>query len=296
MELFKLGYSWGGYESLMVPTYPATLRSSTQWAAAGPSIRIHVGLEDVDDLIADLEGGFGPLERRVACHVRKAIVVASDAPQTRRALARFVDPVRFAARFVRGRFPISPISVAHGYVQGNLVILPAKHARRSRNSAGRIPSHAHCSEFRSQAVLTSQVSPRTWICAVTWASTRFSAMAADRGVENDIRQPVARAIWWHSCSVARFPSSTSSCMQAFRLRHIREKSVSPMYMTNIDTVPRRARLPESWWYPCAACVLPTLFVPCSLPLGSPSSTEPHTYRQAGNDRSERSTMPTEVTV
>ena len=61
MELFKLGYSWGGYESLMVPTYPATLRSSTPWAAAGPSVRIHVGLEDVDDLIADLEGGFARL-------------------------------------------------------------------------------------------------------------------------------------------------------------------------------------------------------------------------------------------
>ena len=57
-ELFKLGYSWGGYESLMVPTYPATLRSSTGWDAPGQCLRIHVGLEDVDDLIEDLDKGF----------------------------------------------------------------------------------------------------------------------------------------------------------------------------------------------------------------------------------------------
>jgi cystathionine beta-lyase len=61
MELFKLGYSWGGYESLMVPTYPETLRSSTGWNAPGPCVRIHVGLEHVDDLIADLEHGFARL-------------------------------------------------------------------------------------------------------------------------------------------------------------------------------------------------------------------------------------------
>jgi cystathionine beta-lyase len=54
-DIFKLGYSWGGYESLMVPTYPASLRSSTDWVAEGPSVRIHVGLEDVGDLIGDLE-------------------------------------------------------------------------------------------------------------------------------------------------------------------------------------------------------------------------------------------------
>jgi cystathionine beta-lyase len=61
MDLFKLGYSWGGYESLMVPTYPSTLRSSTRWDAPGPSVRIHVGLENVDDLVDDLERGFARL-------------------------------------------------------------------------------------------------------------------------------------------------------------------------------------------------------------------------------------------
>ena len=57
MELFKLGYSWGGYESLLVPTYPSTLRSTTQWDAPGPSLRLHAGIENVDDLIRDLEKG-----------------------------------------------------------------------------------------------------------------------------------------------------------------------------------------------------------------------------------------------
>jgi cystathionine beta-lyase len=57
MELFKLGYSWGGFESLAVPTWPATLRSLKPWVAPGPSMRVHIGLEDVDDLIHDLEQG-----------------------------------------------------------------------------------------------------------------------------------------------------------------------------------------------------------------------------------------------
>jgi cystathionine beta-lyase len=61
MSLFRLGYSWGGYESLVVPTYPSDLRSAEKWVAPGPSLRFHAGLEDPDDLIVDLEGGFARL-------------------------------------------------------------------------------------------------------------------------------------------------------------------------------------------------------------------------------------------
>jgi cystathionine beta-lyase len=61
MKLFKMGYSWGGYESLVVPTWPNTLRSSKPWVAAGPALRIHAGLEDPRDLIRDLEEGFARL-------------------------------------------------------------------------------------------------------------------------------------------------------------------------------------------------------------------------------------------
>ena len=57
MRLFKMGFSWGGFESLVLPTNPAGSRTATKWSAAGPVLRLHVGLEDADDLIADLEAG-----------------------------------------------------------------------------------------------------------------------------------------------------------------------------------------------------------------------------------------------
>ncbi|TVR97937.1 MAG: cystathionine beta-lyase [Rhodospirillales bacterium] len=57
LELFALGYSWGGYESLVVPFDPAPVRTATRWSGGGPCLRLHVGLEDPDDLIRDLENG-----------------------------------------------------------------------------------------------------------------------------------------------------------------------------------------------------------------------------------------------
>jgi cystathionine beta-lyase len=61
LRLFGLGYSWGGYESLAIPFDCSTYRTATRWAPGGPTLRFHVGLEDVDDLIADLERGFAAL-------------------------------------------------------------------------------------------------------------------------------------------------------------------------------------------------------------------------------------------
>jgi cystathionine beta-lyase len=55
LELFGIGYSWGGYESLVVPADP--VRTATRTDYQGPLVRLHVGLEDADDLIADLEAG-----------------------------------------------------------------------------------------------------------------------------------------------------------------------------------------------------------------------------------------------
>jgi cystathionine beta-lyase len=57
LELFGIGYSWGGYESLAVPADPQRLRTATRWEAEGPLVRLHIGLEDPDDLIADLDAG-----------------------------------------------------------------------------------------------------------------------------------------------------------------------------------------------------------------------------------------------
>ncbi len=66
LELYGMGYSWGGFESLIIPTDPASIRTATQWDAKGPALRIHAGLEDIEDLIADVESGFERLNRAVA--------------------------------------------------------------------------------------------------------------------------------------------------------------------------------------------------------------------------------------
>jgi cystathionine beta-lyase len=58
LELYGMGASWGGFESLILPSDPSPSRSATKWAAPGPLVRIHAGLEDPEDLIADLESGF----------------------------------------------------------------------------------------------------------------------------------------------------------------------------------------------------------------------------------------------
>jgi cysteine-S-conjugate beta-lyase len=56
---FGIGYSWGGYESLALPVDPENIRTATQWNAEGPVVRLQIGLEDADDLIADLRIGLG---------------------------------------------------------------------------------------------------------------------------------------------------------------------------------------------------------------------------------------------
>jgi len=60
-ELFGMGYSWGGFESLIIPFDPSSYRTATHWKAQGQALRLHVGLEDVDDLKTDLEAGFACL-------------------------------------------------------------------------------------------------------------------------------------------------------------------------------------------------------------------------------------------
>jgi cysteine-S-conjugate beta-lyase len=58
VALFGMGYSWGGFESLVIPFDCADYRTATTWAPGGPALRLHIGLEDVDDLKADLANGF----------------------------------------------------------------------------------------------------------------------------------------------------------------------------------------------------------------------------------------------
>jgi cystathionine beta-lyase len=58
VKLFGMGYSWGGFESLVIPFDCDTYRTATKWSPGGPTLRLHIGLENVDDLKADLDRGF----------------------------------------------------------------------------------------------------------------------------------------------------------------------------------------------------------------------------------------------
>lgn len=57
LECFALGFSWGGYESLVVPAHPEHARTARPWKG-GPLIRLQIGLEDPADLVDDLVRGF----------------------------------------------------------------------------------------------------------------------------------------------------------------------------------------------------------------------------------------------
>ena len=61
MQLFGMGYSWGGFESLIIPFNCADYRTATTWQPGGLTLRIQMGLEDMDDLKNDLAAGFDRL-------------------------------------------------------------------------------------------------------------------------------------------------------------------------------------------------------------------------------------------
>ena len=61
LKLFGIGSSWGGFESLCIRANPAKGRTATRWSPGGPLIRLHIGLEDPADLLADLEQGLAQL-------------------------------------------------------------------------------------------------------------------------------------------------------------------------------------------------------------------------------------------
>ncbi len=57
LQHFGIGFSWGGYESLVLPVELDRIRTATQTPLPGPIVRLSIGLEDADDLIADLDAG-----------------------------------------------------------------------------------------------------------------------------------------------------------------------------------------------------------------------------------------------
>ena len=62
VTLFGMGYSWGGFESLVIPFDCSSYRTATTWNPGGPTLRFHIGLENLDDLKADLARGFDALK------------------------------------------------------------------------------------------------------------------------------------------------------------------------------------------------------------------------------------------
>ena len=62
LRIFGMGYSWGGFESLIVPFDCVSTRTATAWQSVGPALRLHIGLEDVGDLKRDLQRGFAALK------------------------------------------------------------------------------------------------------------------------------------------------------------------------------------------------------------------------------------------
>ena len=66
MQLFSIGVSWGGYESLIFATDPRSIRTAKPWKEPGQLIRLSIGLEHPDDLISDLEAGFNRLNETLA--------------------------------------------------------------------------------------------------------------------------------------------------------------------------------------------------------------------------------------
>ncbi len=65
LALFGMGYSWGGYESLILPFDPRPYRTATEWNEPGQAMRIHIGLEDPADLKRDLDAGFARMRAAV---------------------------------------------------------------------------------------------------------------------------------------------------------------------------------------------------------------------------------------
>src|SRR6478609_4692028 len=62
VTLFGMGFSWGGFESLVIPFDCDAYRTATKWSPGGPTLRLHIGLESVDDLKSDLDRGFAALK------------------------------------------------------------------------------------------------------------------------------------------------------------------------------------------------------------------------------------------
>ena len=84
LELFGIGASWGGYESLAVPTTGFVTRTAGSGKFEGPVVRLHIGLEDVDDLIADLDQGLAVMRAfKASCSASRVAIRSGRASSSR---------------------------------------------------------------------------------------------------------------------------------------------------------------------------------------------------------------------
>jgi len=65
LKLFGMGFSWGGFESLVIPFDCSTYRTATKFSPDGPTLRFQIGLEDIEDLKADIDAGFARLRSTI---------------------------------------------------------------------------------------------------------------------------------------------------------------------------------------------------------------------------------------
>ncbi|MEV6793649.1 cystathionine beta-lyase [Streptomyces sp. NPDC051320] len=94
LRIFGIGHSYGGYESLIVPTDPVTHRLPRTWDGRGPLVRVHVGFEGLDDLKNDLRGGFEALTCRGQPHRGHDNAAREDMPPRARGQRREADRSR----------------------------------------------------------------------------------------------------------------------------------------------------------------------------------------------------------
>ena len=92
LELFSMGWSWGGFESLVIPTWPERVRTVTRWTPGGPCLRFAIGLEDPEDLIADLAAGFARCRAERVPQEAAAELAGGPPSRIRRAARRARSP------------------------------------------------------------------------------------------------------------------------------------------------------------------------------------------------------------
>ena len=113
LKIFGMGYSWGGFESLIVPFDCTAARTATVWKPQGPTLRLHIGLEDVEDLKRDLERGFAALAEAIVTQPKQIISTRRHPADARPPKAPKMRSARVRAVGAKPTDPNAEISFRH---------------------------------------------------------------------------------------------------------------------------------------------------------------------------------------